>query len=952
MKHLPFLLSFLLSFVGMAQSPLPSTKTFSVITGTNGILTGASTNFFAINTNLLFRATAGQVNGTSNSLVAALIATNSARIGDINATSNYLNGAILGVSSGISGTSNSLVSAIQATNTARVGDITTSSNYLSGLISSLTTSANSSIAFLTASVTGLPASIATSYNAAIASAQNTLNSLTASRSVNSIADLLATRTDSLSGTTNITVFVRGYFATAGDGGGTFHLVPTNSLPADITGTNRGTCFATTDSPTVYWVRRDRRALNVRDFGAKSDGSTNDEIQVQDAMNATQEITFPAGTTTYMGTYHGAALNVPANRLIHIRGTVSGPNYWVFAGSVVVDGGGLVSLGYDWEPRKMQFFGGDVYVRDLNFVGVGGGWAINISKDAVMNSFHVDRCRFENMGSGVIRENNAMSSPNTNIFCHRGRVTGSVFTNMFIGGVAWEPNLADGSVELTGNRLDNIHFLWNGSNGFGGFALSVAGWSADNWGNETNQIHLATIKDNTITRARYGIHAEYYTDVVVSGNRFADMDESYVTTTGGGLVLAEPLTTTCVEMIGVQRFTVAGNYGAKMSSTQQILGVGAFFAGGFDGPQAPVDRYTIANNVFETGDIYAELQLRAAAIAVFQPMPIGTIKGNVLHAGSLRPSGRGQWNILDNYARAPWGKTAFVMNFTRSWNANYTADVRFPVVIKNNTAVNPIGTPSFSFSEFEDLQAESNLSIQASGNNFPVSSPSQKGHNAGTVFWSTNGVPFGQTFSLGDVIMDQSQRPPRPIIITASGSRTVPGDYCNAQPSTNAVRGVVGSAVYNWLAGGYHQAGQLVHLLGTPAPVDGLITDIYLDAPTSYVVARLVDPATGNPLNLTGFTPGLMQAGQEVGFTVQGFGTLTWDPASVAAGGSIQLSGITVLGALPGDIVQASFSLDTQGMILTGAATANDLCRVTLFNPTGGAIDLASGTLRISTTTAR
>jgi hypothetical protein len=53
----------------------------------------------------------------------------------------------------------------------------------------------------------------------------------------------------------------------------------------------------------------------------------------------------------------------------------------------------------------------------------------------------------------------------------------------------------------------------------------------------------------------------------------------------------------------------------------------------------------------------------------------------------------------------------------------------------------------------------------------------------------------------------------------------------------------------------------------------------------------------------------------------------------------------VTGARLGDIAECSFSLSTQGIMFTAAVTASNTVTVSLFNKTGGAIDLASGTLR-------
>lgn len=74
------------------------------------------------------------------------------------------------------------------------------------------------------------------------------------------------------------------------------------------------------------------------------------------------------------------------------------------------------------------------------------------------------------------------------------------------------------------------------------------------------------------------------------------------------------------------------------------------------------------------------------------------------------------------------------------------------------------------------------------------------------------------------------------------------------------------------------------------------------------------------------------------------GSATWDPASIAAGASATTD-VSVTGAALGDQAFASFSLALGGLILTSAVQSANTIRVTLSNPTGGAIDLASGTVR-------
>lgn len=74
------------------------------------------------------------------------------------------------------------------------------------------------------------------------------------------------------------------------------------------------------------------------------------------------------------------------------------------------------------------------------------------------------------------------------------------------------------------------------------------------------------------------------------------------------------------------------------------------------------------------------------------------------------------------------------------------------------------------------------------------------------------------------------------------------------------------------------------------------------------------------------------------------GSTTWDPGSVASGGTTTTT-LTVTGAVLGDFILCSFNQSLAGLVLTGYVSAPDTVTAVLTNPTGGAVDLASGTLR-------
>jgi hypothetical protein len=80
------------------------------------------------------------------------------------------------------------------------------------------------------------------------------------------------------------------------------------------------------------------------------------------------------------------------------------------------------------------------------------------------------------------------------------------------------------------------------------------------------------------------------------------------------------------------------------------------------------------------------------------------------------------------------------------------------------------------------------------------------------------------------------------------------------------------------------------------------------------------------------------------------GTATYDPPNLAANATATTT-VTVTGATLGQAAEAWFSLDTQGVWLRADVSAADTVRVSLWNATAGAINLASGTLSAAVWTA-
>jgi len=73
------------------------------------------------------------------------------------------------------------------------------------------------------------------------------------------------------------------------------------------------------------------------------------------------------------------------------------------------------------------------------------------------------------------------------------------------------------------------------------------------------------------------------------------------------------------------------------------------------------------------------------------------------------------------------------------------------------------------------------------------------------------------------------------------------------------------------------------------------------------------------------------------------GSATWNPGSIADGDE-ETTTVTVTGAVVGDYAIASFSVDVADLTLDAQVTAADTVTCVLSNNTGGAVDLAEGTV--------
>jgi hypothetical protein len=110
--------------------------------------------------------------------------------------------------------------------------------------------------------------------------------------------------------------VQGYYAQGDGGGGVFYF---NSSSTDSD--NGGTVIAPTGiPPSGRWHREKAAPLNVKWFGAKGDGSTNDAIALQKALDTSGNLFFPAGVYIIaVGPHYPMAGLRSADKSVFLRG---------------------------------------------------------------------------------------------------------------------------------------------------------------------------------------------------------------------------------------------------------------------------------------------------------------------------------------------------------------------------------------------------------------------------------------------------------------------------------------------------------------------------------------------------------------------------------------------------------------------------------------------------------
>lgn len=123
----------------------------------------------------------------------------------------------------------------------------------------------------------------------------------------------------------------------------------------------------------------------------------------------------------------------------------------------------------------------------------------------------------------------------------------------------------------------------------------------------------------------------------------------------------------------------------------------------------------------------------------------------------------------------------------------------------------------------------------------------------------------------------------------------------------------------------------------------------LSSATHAISTNFVDGIRLRDNRQRGFDTGLYSVNTTNTKRMSGaIGSATVDPANLADGGGVTL-GVSCPGAELGDFAECAFSNSVAGMSLTAYVSAVNIVSCRFQNESGGALDLASGTLRVRTT---
>jgi len=241
------------------------------------------------------------------------------------------------------------------------------------------------------------------------------------------------------GTANALVSTLGYY-TASDGGENTFQWNNSSVLSD----NGGTIIAVTGVATGRWISTSS-TVNLKQFGAKGDGTTNDTAAVAAAIATTKPVFIPTGT--YILTSN---LVLNSNQQLYGEGT-----------------GSILKAGADG-LRDLVGINGKTNVTVSNFKIDGGGQTTNVftgfkycfgvtvynSSNITIENLTIDKCGIARSGSNAtIQDDNLWGGMGIIVGARSGVVKNVIIRNCRITNIASGGNIVGDGIYIEGYNTD-------------------------------------------------------------------------------------------------------------------------------------------------------------------------------------------------------------------------------------------------------------------------------------------------------------------------------------------------------------------------------------------------------------------------------------------------------------------------------------------------------------------
>jgi len=207
-----------------------------------------------------------------------------------------------------------------------------------------------------------------------------------------------------------TVFVKSYHSDVEGGGGVFvydstadkathnggTIIDTDVVfPTDWSDTTQQTTWFTAGTGTGCWIRKYDGAVNVKWFGAKGDGTTDDTLAIQKVMDNYSTIFIPNGT------FKAEGLNNSVNKHVEIHGESQDAVI-----QNITDHGTILTVG---DPSDSWGAGGSIKIFNLVLQGQSDWASITGGSETVglVEIYNVARLHFDNVSITY--------SPNTGLY---------------------------------------------------------------------------------------------------------------------------------------------------------------------------------------------------------------------------------------------------------------------------------------------------------------------------------------------------------------------------------------------------------------------------------------------------------------------------------------------------------------------------------------------------------